>query len=83
MDSLNDILSRKDFDEPTESLAIKKFVRDRYDEAVAVTIREKEIIIAAPSAALANTLRMQILAINRAISNNGKTAKRLVFRIGK
>lgn len=83
MDSLNDILGRKDFDEPAESLAIKKYVQDRYDEAVAVTVRENEIIIAAPSAALANTLRMQVLTINRAINNTGKFNKRLVFRIGK
>jgi hypothetical protein len=79
MDSLNDILSRKDFDEPSESLAIKQYVREQFDEAVAVTVRERDIIIAAPSAALANTLRMRILAIQKLVG----TQRRLVFRIGK
>ncbi|MGH7234074.1 MAG: hypothetical protein ACREF7_01340, partial [Candidatus Saccharimonadales bacterium] len=67
MDSLNDILSRKDFDEPPESLAIKQYVREQFDEVVAVTVRERDIIIAAPSASLANTLRMRILALQRLV----------------
>lgn len=79
MDSLNDILSHKDFDEPAEALAIKKYVREQFDEAVAVTIHEREIIIAAPSAALAGTLRMRVLALQRLIGEK----KRLVFRVGK
>jgi hypothetical protein len=79
MDSLNDILSRKDFDEPAESLAIKRYVREKYDEAVAVTIREKEIIIAAPNASLANTLRFKVVDLRKLVG----TEKRLVFRIGK
>lgn len=79
MDSLNDILSRKDFDEPPESAAIKNYVREKFDEAVAVTIREREIIIAAPSAALAATLRMNMLDLQRLVGDK----RRLVFRIGK
>lgn len=79
MDSLNDILSRKDYDEPTEALAIKKYVREQFDEAVAVTVREHEIIIAAPNSALAGTLRMRVVALQRLIGEK----KRLVFRVGK
>lgn len=79
MDSLHEILGRKDFDEPPEALAIKKYVRDEFDEAVAVTVREREIIIAAPNAALASTLRMRVLQLQRLIGEK----KRLVFRIGK
>lgn len=79
MDSLNDILSQKDFDEPAESLAIKKYVREEFDEAVGVTVREREIIVAAPSAALAGTLRMRMLALQKLVGNK----RRLVFRIGK
>jgi len=79
MDSLNDILSRKDFDEPSESLAIKKYVREQFDEAVTVTVREREIIIASPSAALAGTLRMRVLALRNLVGDE----RRLVFRIGK
>lgn len=79
MDSLHDIMSRKDFDEPPESLAIKKYVREQFDEAVAVTVKEKEIIIAAPNAALSSTLRMRVLQLQRLVG----AKKRLVFRIGK
>lgn len=79
MDSLNDILGRKDFDEPPEVLAIKKYVREQFDESVAVTIREREIIIAAPNAALASTLRMRVLQLQKLTGEK----KRFVFRIGK
>ena len=79
MDSLNDILGRKDFDEPPEALAIKKYVREQFDETVAVTIRNNDIIIAAPNAALASTLRMRVLQLQRLIGEK----KRFIFRIGK
>ena len=78
MDSLSDILRRKDFDEPPEMAAIKKFVQDRYQETVAVTIRERDILIATRSAALANTLRLN----TRQLQAAAKTDKRLVFRTG-
>jgi hypothetical protein len=79
MDSLNDILSRKDFDEPAEARAIKQYVQDKFQEPVAVTVREREIIIAAPGAALANTLRLRTVELQDLL----QTDKRLVFRIGK
>lgn len=79
MDSLKDILGSKDFDEPSESLAIKKYVREQFDETVAVTVREREIIVAAPSAALAGTLRLRTLALRKLVGDE----RRLVFRIGK
>jgi hypothetical protein len=79
MDSLHDILSHKDFDEPSEGAVIKRYVREQFDETVAVTVNEREIIIAARSAALANTLRMRTLALQKLVGDK----KRLVFRIGK
>jgi hypothetical protein len=79
MDSLNDILARKDFDEPAEVRAIKQYVQEKFQESVAVTLREREIIIAAPSAALMGTLRMRITELQDLL----ETDKRLVFRIGK
>jgi hypothetical protein len=78
MDSLNDILGRKDFDLPPEITAIKKYIRHEFQEEVEVMIREKEIIITATSAALAGTLRMR----GPVLKNLIKTDKRLVFRIG-
>ena len=76
-DSLADILAKRRFDEPEESLAIKSYVMDTFGKAVAVTIRDKEIIITAQGAAFAGALRMQARQIQRAAG----TTKRLVFRI--
>jgi hypothetical protein len=76
-DSLADILSKKDFDEPPEIAAIKKFVQDNYQEAVEVIVRERDIVIATRSSALANTLRLNA----RALQTAAGTKKRLVFRI--
>jgi hypothetical protein len=78
MDSLNDILARKDFSEPPEAAAIKQYVQDEFGIAVSVQVRERDIIIATPSAALANTLRLRSPVLRKL----SQTDKRLVFRIG-
>lgn len=78
MDSLDSILKRKDFDEPPEMAAIKRYVQDEFKTAVGVQVREKDIIIQVPSAALANTLRLR----SPDIKKRCKTDKRLTFRIG-
>jgi hypothetical protein len=76
-ESLADILRNRNFDEPPEAMAIKKFVLDKYNKSVAVTVREKDILIVAQGAAFTNALRMQSRQILRAAD----TTKRLVFRI--
>jgi hypothetical protein len=78
MDSLNDILSNKNFDEPPEIAAIKKFVHDNYQEDVEVLVRERDIVIAGRSASLINTLRLNMRQLQAA----AQTEKRLIFRIG-
>lgn len=78
MDSLFDLLGRKDFDMPPEAAAIKKYVRDEFHTEVEVTVREKDILIAVPSAALAGTLRMRVPLLKKL----AQTDKRLAFRIG-
>lgn len=76
--SLADILSKKDFDEPPEMAAIKKFVQDNYQEDVEVLVREHDIVIAGRSASLVNTLRLNMRQLQAA----AQTEKRLIFRIG-
>lgn len=78
MDSLHRILSDKDFDEPPEMSSIKKYVQDEFKVAVSVLVREKDIVIGVPNAALANTLRLRGPDIKRRC----QTDKRLTFRIG-
>jgi hypothetical protein len=76
-DSLFDILSSRNFDEPSEATAIKQYVQEHFQETVAVTVRERDIIIEVPGAALAGTLRLHQIQMKKAAS----TTKRLVLRI--
>jgi hypothetical protein len=76
-DSLFDILARKDYDEPPEIAAIKKYVTDQFDETVEVISRERDITITASSAALASTLRYHVRHLQKAAD----TKKRIIFRI--
>lgn len=75
--SLADLLSNKDFDEPAEMKAIKLFVQQNYKVDVEIQMREKEIIVTTPSAALANTLRLKLPELRKAAA----TSKRIVLRI--
>ena len=77
MKSLADLLANK-WDEPAEIKTIKEFVRKKYNAQVSIKIQDKTIIISAPNAALAGTLRMDIHKLREEL----KTDKRLVIRIG-
>lgn len=76
-DSLANILMNRNFDEPEEVTSIKNFVMEKWGKSVAVTVREKDILIAAQGAAFAGALRMQARQMQRAAG----TTKRLVIRI--
>jgi hypothetical protein len=77
MDSLQSILSDKDYDEPPEITSIKKYVKAEFGVTVGVRLRERDIIISVPSAALANTLRLRGPELKRRCQLD----KRLTFRI--
>lgn len=77
MDSLFNILKRKDFDEPPEIASIKKYVMDEFKVEVGVQVREKDIIIIVPSSSLAGTLRLRGPEIKRRCQLD----KRLTFQI--
>lgn len=78
MESLFNLLSKKDFDQPPEVEAIKQYIRNEFNAEVEVTMREKEILIAGASAALVGSLRLHGPRIKKAAQTN----KRLMFRIG-
>jgi hypothetical protein len=78
MDSLLHILADKDFDEPSEMRSIKKYVWDEFQTEVTVQVRNNDLIVTVPNAALAGTLRMRGPEITRRCQLD----KRLVFRIG-
>lgn len=75
--SLADLLANKNFDEPPEMLAIKKFAQDKFQADVEVLVRERDIVVTASSAALANTLRLKVTELRTAAN----TEKRIIFRI--
>jgi hypothetical protein len=75
-ESLSSILSQKDFSDPQEAVAIKKYVQDKYQVSVEALVRGHDLIIITPSAALTSTLRYQIPQL-QAIA---QTDKRIVLR---
>jgi len=78
MDSLLNILRNRDFDEPPEITSIKKYVKDEFKTEVSVQVRDKDIVVSVPSAALANTLRLRGPEMKRRC----QLEKKLTFRIG-
>ena len=78
MDSLSNILGNRNFDEPPEMAAIKKYVKDEFKTDVGVQVRDRDIVILVPNAALATTLRLRGPEMKRRCQLN----KRLTFRIG-
>ena len=76
-DSLLDILGRKDFSEPPEIAAIKSYIDEHFQASAEVLLRDYDIIITVPSAALAGALRFHVRKLQAAAQTN----KRLVLRI--
>lgn len=77
--SLNDILSNFSFDEPPEIRRVKDYIRSKYQIDAAVAISGNQLVITVPGAALAGSLRMHTVALQKAAD----TTKRLVIRIGR
>jgi hypothetical protein len=77
MDSMGDILARKEFDEPDEVKLIKQFVRDNYNESVSISVSKDGFVVYVDSASLANALHLRLPDLRKII---GPT-KRLSFRI--
>lgn len=78
MDGLGDILRRRDMDEPAEIRAIKEYVRRYYSAEVRVTMQPHAIVVAARSAALIGSLRLNLPKLQTAAG----TDKRILLRIG-
>lgn len=78
MQSLQDIMGRKDFDAPPEVEAIKTFVRKAFSTDVGVVMQEHSITITTSSAALAGSLRPHMHKLKKELN----TDKKLFIRIG-
>lgn len=77
MSSIGDVLAKRNLQEPPETGLIKKYVKEKFNANVSVTVQDKQIIIAAKSAALAGTLRLHSMELAKVC----QTDKKLVFKI--
>lgn len=77
MDSLFNILSKKEFIEPEETERLKKYIKQEYGITVGVQVRDKDIVLIVKSSAAASSLRINSPAIKRELNLD----KKLSFRI--
>jgi len=59
MDSLQDILGKKDFTPPDEIATIKDYIKRRYGSNCRVKLERGTIIVSVPSSALAATIQLE------------------------
>lgn len=76
--ALADLLADRFDEEPDEIKLIKSYVQDNFDQAVAVAIRDQQLIITTRTAALAGALRPHLQTIKQFCGTN----KHLILRIG-
>jgi hypothetical protein len=79
MDSLQDILGKKDFTPPDEITSVKEFISRRYNSPSRVRIERDVLIVRVPSSALAATLQLEQ---NRMIEAC-QISRRLIIRVGR
>lgn len=79
MQSLQDILGKKDFDQPLEIDMIKTFVRKKFSCDVGVNVQAYSITITTSSASLAGSLRPHIHKLKKELD----TDKKIFIRIGR
>ncbi len=73
---IDDLLNGK-YRQPPELVAIKEYVLQTYGVQVTVATKGNDLVIYAPSSALAATLRLEMSALKQAV----KTNKKLIIRI--
>lgn len=76
-DSIKDLLTRRDFEQPDEIQRIKDFVKAKFDEEPAVKITPSSIIISVSNASLAGALRIHLHNLGKDLEID----KKLLIRI--
>jgi hypothetical protein len=77
MDSIIDILGKRDFDEPSEIIDIKNFINQEYGHQATVQLSGSSIVVNLPNASLVNTVRLRVPEIRKKY----KIEKKFIFRI--
>lgn len=78
MDSLKDLLSAKNLDEPTEIVALREYCQQLFHFTPKISTKNDCIWMLVPNGVLATELRMRLPEINRRCG----LTKKLVIRIG-
>jgi hypothetical protein len=79
MDSLQEILGKKDFTPPDEIGAIKTYIKRRYNSRCMVKIDRNAVIVTVPSPSLAATIHLE----RQSMIVSCSIQKRLVLRSGR
>lgn len=59
MDSLQEILGKRDYSTPDEIEAIKNYISSRYKSKSSVRVQRDALIVSVPNSALAATLQLE------------------------
>ena len=79
MDSLQDILGKKDFTPPDEIAAVKEYIERRYKSPSRVRVERDALIVRVPSSALAATLQLE----QQMLIDSCRISKKLIIRNGR
>ena len=78
MDSIKDLLQKKNLDEPTEITALKRYCTDSFSFEPKIKVSETNLTLFVPNGILATELRMR----QRDIIKRCQLTKKLSIRIG-
>lgn len=76
MDSLQDILGKKNFTPPDEIAAVKEYITRRYNSHSRIRVERDVLIVRVPSSALAATLQLE----QRTLIDACGITKKLIIR---
>lgn len=79
MDSLQEIMGRKNFTPPDEIEAIKQYIKRRYNSGCKIKIERETIVLSLPGSALAATVQME----RQSLIDSCVITKKLFIRYGR
>lgn len=79
MDSLQEILGKRDFTPPDEIASVKEYIQRRYKSTSRVRVERGVIIVRVPSGGLAATIQLE----QRRLIEACNLKKKLVIRTGR
>lgn len=79
MDSLQDILGKKNFTPPDEITSVKEYIQRRYKSPSRIRVERDVLIVRVPSSALAATLQLE----QRTLIDACGIKKKLIIRNGR